>query len=216
MDFHSLPRDRYGYDCVFVVVDRLSKQPVSVPCHNDIGAKETARLFIEYIYRHHGPPDTIVSDRGSQFVSAFWDELCAILGIHLKLSTAHHAQTDGQTEIVNQQIDRRLRPFVSYYQDNWSELLPMVDFAASILPSETTGLSPFLTACGYEPRTSFDWRDINPCHGLRPLNGLSRAIKPSSSIPFFFFLVLISSSSVFPFLFLCLYYCCPMGHYCFI
>lgn len=60
-----------------------------------------ARLFIKHVYRHRGPPDTIVSDQGPQFISSFWDTFCRILGIKLKLSTAHHPEMDGQTEIVN-------------------------------------------------------------------------------------------------------------------
>jgi hypothetical protein len=47
----------------------------------------------------------------------------------LKLSTAYHPQTDGQTEVVNQYLDQRLRPFVNYYQDNWAKLLPLLDYA---------------------------------------------------------------------------------------
>jgi len=90
-------------------------------------------------------------------VSEFWKEVCAILGVKIKLSTANHPQTDGQTEIVNQHMAQRLRPFINYYQDNWGELLPMIDFAAAALPHESTGISPFLVDCGYEPRVSFDW-----------------------------------------------------------
>lgn len=157
MDFRSFPRDKKGYDAALVFVDRFSKRPISVPCHKTSTAKDMARMFIEHIYRHRGPPSTIVSDRGPQFVSDFWEEFCRILGIQLKLSTAYHWSTDGQTEIVNQHIANRLRPFVNRYQDNWSELLPLMDFAAAALPSETTQASPFLVDCGYEPRTSFDW-----------------------------------------------------------
>jgi hypothetical protein len=101
-----------------------------------------------------------VSDRGPQFISSFWNEFCSILGIKLKLSTAEQPQTDGQTEIVNQYIDQRLRPFVNYYQDNWDELLPIVDFAQASLPHETIGQSSFQTELAFEPRTSFDWKDI--------------------------------------------------------
>ena len=157
MDFKSFPLDKAGYDMIFVVVDRLSKRSYSIPCHKTTKAKDMARLFIMYIWRTHGPPDTIVSDRGPQFISAFWHEFCRILGIKLKLSTADHPQTDGQTEIMNQYIDQRLRPFVNYYQDNWSELLPIIDYAQATLPHESIGLSPFQVEFGYEPRTSFDW-----------------------------------------------------------
>ncbi|BCR85209.1 uncharacterized protein ACHE_20667S [Aspergillus chevalieri] len=160
MDFRSFPVDKNGYDAALVIVDRFSKRPISIPCKKTATSEDVARMFIKHVYRHRGPPSTIVSDRGPQFVSAFWDELCRILGVQLKLSTAYHAQTDGQTEIVNQHIVNRLRPFINRYQDNWSDLLPMIDFAAATLPSETTEASPFLVDCGYEPRTSFDWISI--------------------------------------------------------
>ena len=110
-----MPKDKAGYDCVFVVIDRLSKQAVSTPCHKTVTAEEMARLYITHIYRYYGPPMSAVSDRGPQFISKFWAEFCRILGIKLKLSTAFHPQTDGQTEIMNQYIDQRLRPYVDYY-----------------------------------------------------------------------------------------------------
>ena len=161
MDFQSFPKDKKGHDAAFVVVDQFSKRPISMPCHKTTDAAGMARLFVEHIYRHRGAPITIVSDRGPQFISDFWNEFCKILGIQLKLSTAHHGQTDGQTEIINQHIVNRVRPFINHHQDNWSDLLPMVDFATAALPSETTLASPFLIDCGYEPRTSFDWHPID-------------------------------------------------------
>ena len=157
MDFHELPRDQNGYDTVALFVDRFGKRTVTIPCHKTIDALATAKLYIRYVYPYFGPPLTIVSDRGPQFVSAFWKEFTGILGIKLKLSTAYHPQTDGQTEICNQYLDQRLRPFVSYFQDNWSELLPMMDYAQATLPHESTGFAPIQLEMGYLPRTSFDW-----------------------------------------------------------
>jgi hypothetical protein len=157
VDFHAAPTDRDGYDTVMVFVDRFGKRPISLPCKKNIDAKGAARLYINYPFRIYGPPDTIVSDRGPQFISAFWDEFTRILGIKLKLSTAYHPQTDGQTEIVNQYLDQRLRPFVNYFQDNWSELLPMMDYAQATLPHDSTGFASTQIEMGYLPRTSFDW-----------------------------------------------------------
>jgi transposase InsO family protein len=157
MDFKSMPKDRHGYDSIFVVIDRLSKEAISVPCHKTTTAEDMARMFITHVYRYYGPPVSSVSDRGPQFISQFWKEFCRILGIKLKLSTAYHPQTDGQTEIMNQYLDQRLRPFVNYYQDNWSELLPMMDYAQLTLPHSSIGMSPFELLYGRLPRTSFDW-----------------------------------------------------------
>ena len=159
INYMSLPKDSHGHDTVFVVVDRLSKQSVSIPCFKTTTAKDMARLYIQYVYRTHGAPDSIVSDRGPQFILAFWEEFCRILGIKLKLSTANHPQTDGQTEIMNQYLAQRLRPFVNYYQDDWSDLLPMMDYAQLTNWHESIGMSPFELLYGYQPRTSFDWKN---------------------------------------------------------
>jgi len=157
MDYKSFPIDKHGYDMLFVVIDRLSKQSYSIPCHKTINARGMAELFLKYIWCREGYPDSIVSDRGPQFVSSFWAEICRILGTKVKLSTAFHPQTDGQTEIMNQYIDQRLRPFVSHYQDNWSELIPMMDYAQLTLHHESIGMSPFELLKGFKPRTTWDW-----------------------------------------------------------
>ncbi|MGH6649449.1 DDE-type integrase/transposase/recombinase [Aquabacterium sp.] len=163
MDFKSAPKDKKGFDNIYVVIDRLSKQAVSIPCHKEVTAEGMARLFIRHVYSYFGPPDSIVSDRGPQFISQFWREFCRILGVKIRLSTANHPQTDGQTEIMNEYNDQRLRPFVSYYQDNWSDLLPLMDYAQLTLPHSSLGmLSPFEVLYGYTPRTSFDWKDPQP------------------------------------------------------
>lgn len=168
MDFVSFNKDKHGYDNVLVIIDRLSKESVSIPCHKTTTAEEMASLFIYHVWRYFGPPDSIVSDRGPQFISAFWTEFCRLLGTQLRLSTAHHPQTDGQTEIMNQYLEQRLRPFVNYYQDNWSELLPMMDYAQLTLPHSSIGMSPFEARNGFKARTSFDW--INPSDKPSVLN----------------------------------------------
>ena len=101
MDFKSAPKDQKGFDNIYVVIDRLTKQSISMPCHKEVTAEDMASLFIRYVYCYYGPPDSIVSDRGPQFVSRFWKEFCRILGVEVRLSTANHLQTDGQTEIMN-------------------------------------------------------------------------------------------------------------------
>lgn len=107
--------DKKGFDSVCVIVDRLSKQTISIPCHKNITATDTARFLTQYVFRYYGFPFSIVSNKRPQFISAFWRELCRILGIKLKLSTGYYPQTDGQTENYNQVLQARLRPFISYY-----------------------------------------------------------------------------------------------------
>ena len=78
-----------------------------------LDATELADRFIDRVYSLHGIPDTIVSDRGSQFVSEFWKTLSSRLGIALRPSSAYHPQTNGQTERVNQEMETFLRLFVN-------------------------------------------------------------------------------------------------------
>lgn len=160
MDFKECPVDEFGFDAICVFVDRLGKRPISIPCHKTASARDLAYIFLEHVYRHKGAPDSIVSDRGAQFVSAFWDELCNILNIKMSLSTAHSHETAGQVEIVNQYIDQRLRPYMDFYQTNWSKMMPMMDFAQAALKHEATGQSSFMTEMAYEPRWSFDFKPI--------------------------------------------------------
>ena len=64
MDFKSFLVDKEGYDCLFVVIDRLSKQAVSVPCYKTVNARDLAELFLKHVWCREGFPDSIVSDRG--------------------------------------------------------------------------------------------------------------------------------------------------------
>ena len=150
-----------GFNMIMVVVDRLTKMRHYIHCtakEADSGtlAPAMARLFLDHVFRLHGLPDTIVSDHGWQFISAFWEHLTSSLGIKRKLSTAYHPQTDGQTERANEDLENYLRRYVSWKQDHWACWLSVAEFAANSAPSATTGISPFHAVYGYEPRIDFD------------------------------------------------------------
>lgn len=158
VDFKSMPEDDEGFNMVAIFIDRLSKKAVTIPCKKTVTAKDLAEMYFVHCFRHLGVPESIVSDRGPQFVSEFWGSLCAFLGIKRKLSTAFHPETDGQTEIMNKYLDQRLRPFVNHFQSNWSRLLPLMDFAQLALHHESIETSPFQLLHGHPPRLSFDWK----------------------------------------------------------
>ena len=164
MDFvMGLPKSK-GFDAIWVVVDRLSKQRHFVPCMTTVDAEGLARLFIDNVFRLHGLPDSIVSDRGPQFAADFWRYLCSCLGIATRLSTAFHPQTDGQTERINASMEEYLRAHVNYLQDDWVQYLALAEFAANNQESTTTGASPFFATSGNNPRVDFelDIRVDNP------------------------------------------------------
>jgi transposase InsO family protein len=172
VDFKSCPESKSGHNMVAIFVDRLSKRPITIPVRDTITAKQLVPLFLLHVVRQVGIPETIVSDRGPQFVSDFWSEFCTRIGTKLKLSTANHPQTDGQTEIVNQYFDQRLRPYINYYQDDWDEWVAIIDYQQASLWHETIGQSPFMTEKGYEPRTSLDWN--SPVEANSPKEKLNR------------------------------------------
>jgi hypothetical protein len=141
-----------GYNAISVWVCRLTKMAHFLPCTTSVTADGLASLFTNYIFKIHGLPDEIISDRGPQFISKFWKSFCANLNINPKLSSAYHPQTDGQTERVNQVLEQYLRCFLNYYQDNWVSLLPLAEFAYNNSVSASTGFSPFFAIYGFHPK----------------------------------------------------------------
>jgi len=117
-----------GHDAVITVVDSVSKRAHFIPTHTTVTAEGAVQLFLHQVWKLHGLPKCVVSDRGPQFVARFTRELYQLLGIKLASSIAWHPQTDGQTERVNQELDQYLRLFVNERQDNWYNLLPMAEF----------------------------------------------------------------------------------------
>jgi len=103
-----------SFDAIIVFVDRLSKMSHFVPCNSTLDSKGWALLFRDNIFRLHGLPSDLVSDRGSIFISEFSKALCRLLGIKQNFSTANHPQSDGQTEAINALLEQYLRGYISY------------------------------------------------------------------------------------------------------
>ena len=156
MDFITHLELSQKFDAILVIVDRLTKMRHFIPCNGTCDAEEVARLYVQHVWKLHGLPTTVVSDRGPQFVSAFWKHLNKRLKIDALLSTAYHPETDGQTERMNAILEQYLRAYVSYLQDDWSEWLPLAEFASNLHFSESTGLSPFFANYGFHPRMGFE------------------------------------------------------------
>ena len=96
MDFIvGLPKTAKGYDSIWVVVDRLTKSAHFIPVKTGYKSHQYAELYIARVVSLHGVPKTIISDRGSQFVARFWEQLQASLGTQLIRSSGYHPQTDG-------------------------------------------------------------------------------------------------------------------------
>jgi transposase InsO family protein len=107
-----------GFEAAWVVVDRLMKTLHLIPCTNEVDRKMLEEMYVQEVFRLHGLPETIVSDRGTQFASKFWKHICEGLGIERRLSTALNPQTDGRTARVNAVMEQYLRIFVNYQQND--------------------------------------------------------------------------------------------------
>jgi len=134
-----------------VIVDWLTKQVIFIPAHDTITSADLAHLFILHVFSKHGVPSYVTSDRGSEFVSNFFQSLGTALNMCLHFTSGYHPEGDGQTEHTNQTLEQYLCVYCNYQQDNWSKLLPLVKFAYNNAPSATTGDSPFFANKGYHP-----------------------------------------------------------------
>jgi predicted aspartyl protease len=140
-----------GFDSILNVVDRLTKTAHSIPTTKTVDTNGMIDLYINHIWRYHGLPDVIISDRGPQFASKFMQALLERLGTNSALSTAFHPQTDGQTERYNQEIEQYLRVFCNYRQTNWPSLLPYAEFCLNNRHHSAINTSPFKALYGYDP-----------------------------------------------------------------
>jgi hypothetical protein len=159
-----LPETSQGNDSIVVFVDRLSKLVHLQPCSSKITATELGQSFMWHVFRLHGMPKDIVSDRDSKFVSKFWRAVCDMLGVKQNMSTAFHPQSDGQTERANRVIEEMLRHYVNPHQDDWDTKLAACEFAINSAHQESIGTSPFYLTYGCTPRTPFTvhLQDKNP------------------------------------------------------
>lgn len=120
LDFiEGLPKSN-SYNCILVVVDKFSKYAHFLPLSHPFTALQVATLYMNNIFKLHGLPEAMVSDRDKVFTSHIWQELFRLLGINLRMSSAYHPQTDGQTERVNQCLETYLRCFLHACPTRWS------------------------------------------------------------------------------------------------
>ena len=155
MDFIVGLPESSGHTKIWVVVDWFSKMAHFIPHSTDTPIKEIANIFRREVWRLHGLPNSVVSDRDSRFPSKFWLCVMELLDVDVRMSTAFHLQTDGQTERVNQILEQYLRSYCSYQQDDWAELLSLAEHAYNSAVSESTKVSPFEANYGFSPRTNW-------------------------------------------------------------
>ena len=151
MDFIDGLPVSYGKSIIFVVVDRLSKAGHFMALSHPYNAASVAQVFLDTVYRQHGFPRSIVSDRDAIFLSEFWQELFTLHGCSLNLSTAYHPQSDGQTEAVNRCVETYLRCMTSDKPHLWSKWLPLAEFWYNTDFHSATQTTPYEAVYGQPP-----------------------------------------------------------------
>jgi len=147
-----------GYDAILVVCNRFSKMAHFIATTERTSAEGLARLFWDQVWKLHGLPESIVSDRGVQFAAGMMKELNDLLGIQTKLSMAYHPQTDRQTERVNQELEQYLRVFINHRQEQWSDWLGTAEFAYNNKIHVATKVLLFKVNYSQDPRMGFERR----------------------------------------------------------
>jgi hypothetical protein len=169
MDFIVvLPLTARKKDSIWVIVDRLTKTAHFIAVHTTYSVQQYAELYMDHIVRLHGIPKTIISDRGTQFVARFWEQLHECLGTKLVCSSSYHPQTDGQTETINQILEDMLRASILHFDKNWDKCLSFAEFSYNNSYQASLKMAPFDALYERRCRTPLNWSEA----GERTLFGL--------------------------------------------
>ena len=156
--------DAHDHNVICTIIDRLSKKRHYVLCTIDdenINVEITIKILINYVFRTHELLFFITSNRDSQFISLIWQAFCRIFDIKCKLFIAFHSEIDEQIERVNQNIERQLRQYCNYMQNDWNVWLSMTEFADNNAIFATTELSFFFVNKKFHSRMSFSSDSIS-------------------------------------------------------
>ena len=141
----------HGHTVILVIVDRFSKGVHLGTLPTAHTALAVASLFVDIVVKLHGTPRSLVSDRDPLFISRFWQELFRCSGTQLRMSTAYHPQSDGQTEVLNRIIEQYLRSFVHRQPSTWGKYLPWAEWSHNTSWNSATGTTPYELTFGKKP-----------------------------------------------------------------
>lgn len=143
-------------DCIYVVLDRLTKFAHFFAIPSKYSTSQVEELFFKEVFRLHGLSKTIVSDKDSRFTGGFWQGLFRLFGTKLKYNTSYHTHTDGQTEIVNKWLEGYLRIYIFGQQKAWVNWLQLREHCYNTTYHMSIGMTPFKSLYGYEAQTFVD------------------------------------------------------------
>jgi transposase InsO family protein len=144
MDFIvGLPRTQVEYDSIWVIVDRLTKVAHFILVKATYSSAKIVELYMSRIVCLDGVPKKIMSDRGSQFTSKFWEKLHDSMDTKLNFSSTYHLQTNGQIERTNQILEDMLRACAPKYGKSWDKSLSYIEFLYNNSYQASIKMAPF-------------------------------------------------------------------------
>lgn len=159
------------YNAIYVVVDRLTKHAQFIPTTTGLNARGFAELFTQNVACRFGLPESIITDRDPRWTSDFWLAVASFLKTRMALSSSHHPQHDGQTEVVNRQLETMLRAYVGNNKESWAEWLYLLEYAYNSTVHSSTGTTPFFLLYGFHPRSPIDYLAPRDEEKLRRFTG---------------------------------------------
>ena len=180
MDFITYLPTSQGFDSILVIVDCLTKIRHLIACQATINAEGVAYLYTQHVWRLHGLPWTITSDRGPQFVAEFWRYLNKRLSIKSLLLTAFYPETNSQTEQINAILEQYLQAYITYLQDNWYTWLLLAEFALNTTYSEAIKTSLFFANYGFHPCIGFEPVPVPDCPASQDAKEFARKMQAIS------------------------------------
>ena len=148
------PSGEEQYTAVLVIIDKLTKFGLFIPTHNTLTQEGFVKLFVEKVVHVYGMPHRIIADRDKRWATDFWKTVVALHGSKMALSSSHHPQTDGQTEILNATIEQMLRAYVSKDRSSWAAWLSVLAFAYNSARHSSTEDTPNGLLFNYHPKVS--------------------------------------------------------------
>ncbi|KAL8110718.1 hypothetical protein AgCh_026455 [Apium graveolens] len=169
MDFVvGLPKTKSNHDAIWVIIDRLTKSAHFLPISEKYSLDRLVKLYLDEVVTKHGVLVSIVSDRDPRFNSRFWTKFQECLGTKLKMSTAYHPQTDGQSERTIQTIKDMLRVCALDFKGNWDEHLPLIEFSYNNSYHASIRMPPYEALYGRKCRSPLYWDEVGEKKLLGP------------------------------------------------
>lgn len=128
-----------------------------MPLSHPYTAAKVVNLHLQFVFKLHGMPSTIVNDRDPMFTSLFWKKLMKLQGVILAMSSSYHPQIDGQIKVVNKGLEHYLRVFAADKPNTWVKWLPLAKFWFNTNFHISTKMTPFEALYGYPPSRVLDY-----------------------------------------------------------